>query len=114
MKMLLKAFIYSIVLALITLFSVSLFWTNQIILTTIIVVISVIMLLIWRDKEDVYLYIIVAVSGAIAEAIAIGFGVWTYTLPDFIGIPIWLPFVWGMAGLFVKKISIEIHEVVKN
>lgn len=114
MKHLLRAFLYSVVLAFLTLFSVTLFWEAPAALTMVLIALSIVMLLIWRDKEDLYLYVIAGVSGALAESFAIGFGVWSYTLPDFNGIPVWLPFVWGMAGVFIKKISLEIHEFVNR
>jgi hypothetical protein len=72
------------------------------------------MLLVWRTREDICLYVIVAVSGALAEASAISFGVWVYSMPDVIGIPIWLPFVWGIAGVFINRISLEIRDFLKK
>jgi hypothetical protein len=33
--------------------------------------------------------------------IAIYFGAWNYSHPDFLGIPYWLPFVWGNASLYI-------------
>jgi len=114
MKRLLKAFLLSCILALLTLFSVSFFWKNPLSLTLILVAISIIMLLIWRDKEDIYLYFIVFLSGGISEAIIIAFGGWAYAFPSSLGIPLWLPFLWGISGVFIKKISLEIHDFVKH
>ena len=68
------------------------------------------MLLIYNNKEDLYLHIISAIAGALAEAIAIAFGAWTYAFPQIIGIPYRLPFLWGIAALFVKRVITAIHE----
>ncbi len=113
MKKLLRAFIYSCILALLTVVSVSLFWKQPVQPTLVLIVISAVMLLVWRSKEDLYLYAVVSISGALAEAVAMISGAWVYPLPAIVGVPIWLPFVWGIAGVFIKKISLEIHDFLK-
>jgi hypothetical protein len=114
MKRLLKAFLYSCSLSLLSLLVVSFFWKEPLLLTFLMVLVSAIMLIVWRKKEDLYLYTIVGLTGALAEAVAIAFGAWTYTLPTAIGIPIWLPFLWGIAGVVIKKISLEIQDFLKK
>ncbi|MBI2675547.1 MAG: DUF2878 family protein [Candidatus Aenigmarchaeota archaeon] len=114
MKNLLKAFLYSIILAFLTLFSVSILWQRPLALTAVLIVLSIAMLLIWRNREDLYLYVIVSIAGALAESFAIGFSVWSYSVPDFMGIPVWLPFLWGIAGLLIKRITLEIHDFIKK
>jgi hypothetical protein len=114
MKRLLKSFLYSIVLALVSLHSVALFWQNSLMLTGILIFLSLLMFLVWRSKEDVILYIVASVSGAVAESTAIAFGAWSYAIPDISGIPYWLPFLWGIAAVFIKRISFEIHDFVKD
>ena len=32
-------------------------------------------------------------------------GAWAYDSPQLLGIPIWLPFVWGNAGLFILNMA---------
>ena len=72
------------------------------------------MLLVWRSKEDLLLYIICSVAGTLAEAVAIASGAWKYSLPNFIGVPYWLPFLWGIAALFIKRASLEVQDFVKK
>lgn len=114
MKRLLKAFLYSVILALLSLFSVTLFWKTPFTLTMVMIALSAAMLLIWRSKEDLYLFIIVGISGALAESFAIAFGAWSYGFSDLNYIPTWLPFLWGIVGIFIKRISMEIHEFLKS
>lgn len=97
-------FIYSCFLAVFILFSVSLFWQSPLWLTLILIIISATMIAIGKNKKDLYLYIICFFAGPLSEAIAISFGIWAYTSPNIIGIPIWLPFVWGNAAVFIKRI----------
>ncbi len=46
-------------------------------------------------------FCLIAIAGATAEIIAIAGGAWTYSYPFILGIPIWLPFLWGSAGLAI-------------
>ena len=112
MKRLLRAFLYSLLLAFISVVVVSLFWNKPFYLFIIICILSILMLTIWNNKEDFYLFIICGITGALAETIAIFFGAWTYSYSNFIGIPYWLFPLWGLAAVFIKKISLEIHDFI--
>lgn len=68
-------------------------------------IVALLMLLIEKSKSSVYLFVIVAILGSLAEAIFIYFGVWHYAHPNFIGIPMWLPLLWGNAGLAINRLS---------
>ena len=43
------------------------------------------------------------VFGPLAEGLAIQTGAWAYASPSVLGIPLWLPFVWGNAALFIQN-----------
>ena len=114
MERLLRTFLYSVLLALISLFSVSFFWEQPLLLTLILALVGAVVLFLSKKKEDIYLFIFISTGGALAEMVAIAFGAWTYNLPNISGIPYWLPFLWGVAGLFIKRIADEIHDYVKH
>lgn len=105
MKKELKNFIIICPLALITLIIPSLWGHNQLLVSIVLLIIGLLMLSIGWEKNNLIFYIAVVISGPIAEAIAIYFGAWTYTNPVFIGVPIWLFFVWGNAGLYIVKLK---------
>ena len=109
MKKVSLAFIFSSILSVLVLLSVCLFWRNSLLLTGLLIIISAVMIGMGKNKEDFYLYIVIFFIGATAEAIGVASGAWSYTLPDIIGIPFWLPFVWGNAGIMSKRIYLEIH-----
>jgi hypothetical protein len=46
--------------------------------------------------------------------IAIYFGGWNYTHPDILGIPYWLPFVWGNAALYIVDWNTFISDYTKK
>ena len=80
------------------------FWQEPAILMVFYVVISLIMLAKWHKKSDLVFYFVAFSLGPIGEAFAIYLGAWHYSKPFYL-IPIWLPFLWGISALFVKKIS---------
>ncbi|HTE22641.1 MAG TPA: hypothetical protein VK674_06395 [Candidatus Limnocylindria bacterium] len=50
-------------------------------------------------------YLITALLGCAAEVICIQAGAWQYGSPQFLGIPIWLPFVWGNASVLFFELA---------
>jgi hypothetical protein len=58
-------------------------------------------LMFWRDKDSVVLVVTGGAIGAIAEAVCVHLGVWSYSNPSFLGIPTWLILVWGVAALII-------------
>jgi len=68
-----------------------------------------------RDwKRDAMLFAFSAIFGAAAESFVINLGgAWLYMQPHLFGIPIWLPLVWGTAGVFLLRLSDWIKENVK-
>lgn len=86
-------------------FLVVLCWTNNILVTAILIAAYGIRSYFWPNKEDHVLYVGGAVLGPIAEIIATSVGIWQYTLPTFFNIPLWLPFAWGFAAVLIIRIA---------
>ena len=82
----------------------SILWRNPVILALCYILISLFMLYRWHTKSDLIFYFSAFVLGPIGELVATHFGAWKYSKPTFL-IPIWLPFLWGIALLFMKKFS---------
>jgi len=99
-----KEIVFELCIYIISIISVGLLWHEPGILTISYVVISIIMLTKWHEKSDVIFYFVAFGLGPTGEAFAIYLGAWRYSKPFYL-IPIWLPFLWGISGLFVKKIS---------
>jgi len=102
--------IFNILFALACLASVCFFWRKAILILFILIIISLIGLYKWKNKETMILFIFCGIFGAIAEIIAIYFSIWTYTLPNIFGIPYWLFFLWGDAAVFSYQMAIEIKK----
>jgi len=105
MKTELRKFLLSCPLALLTLVTPSLFGQNQLVTVLILVCISLLMLNIEWSFKYVIFFMLVCISGPVAEAVAIYFGAWTYSNALFIGVPAWLPLVWGNAGLYIARLK---------
>ena len=60
---------------------------------------SIGLLWIMENKKNIYFYLMMAVLGPLAEIVCVYMGVWSFYNPDFLGIPYWLPFFWGIIGL---------------
>lgn len=102
----LKRFLLTCPLALATLLAPILLRIQYPILTIIILaILSLLMLAIDWNRRNILLYLAIFISGPIAESIAIYFGAWSYNNPALLGFPLWLPFVWGNAGLYVLRVK---------
>jgi uncharacterized membrane protein YoaT (DUF817 family) len=98
-----KRILINTVLALVNLIVVSLFWRNQPLLVVLLAVLSLLMLTVLNDRKSIIVYIISFLVAPLAESVAISQGTWTYAGSTIsgIGIPIWLPFLWANAALFI-------------
>ena len=99
-----KELVFELCIYIISIILAGIFWHEPFILTIFYVVISVIMLTKWHEKSDLIFYFVAFSLGTIGGAFAIYLGAWQYTKPFYL-IPIWLPFLWGISALFIKKLS---------
>jgi hypothetical protein len=99
-----KELVFELCIYIVSIILVGIFWHKPATLTIFYVVISVIMLTKWHEESDLILYFVAFSLGPIGEAFAIYLGAWQYTKPFYL-IPIWLPFLWGISALFIKKLS---------
>ena len=57
-------------------------------------------------QDTVYLkiFLVTGCLGPCTEIVATYAGAWQYTMPQFAGIPVWLPVLWGLAGVFIAQL----------
>jgi hypothetical protein len=79
------------------------FWDRPVILTVCYTFISILILLKWHTRKDLIFYCVGFILGSIGDSIAVYFGAWGYSKPFYL-IPLWLPFLWGIAALLIKNI----------
>jgi len=108
-----KELVFELCIYIMSVVLVGFFWHEPAILTIFYVVISVIMLTKWHEKSDLIFYFVAFALGPIGEAFAIYLGAWQYSKPFYL-IPVWLPFLWGIISLFVKKICETLLKAVNR
>ncbi len=86
-------------------FTVVLVWKNNAAVTAIIIGAYLLRYFLWPNKEDHLFFTAGAIIGTTAEIIATHAGIWRYTLPTFLNIPVWLPFAWGFASVLIIRIA---------
>jgi hypothetical protein len=74
---------------------VLLFWENNSLVTTILLlefVVAGLFLYSWTER---LFFVMAGVFGLVLEIIGGLFGIWTYTFPNFVTVPVWIFFCWG-------------------
>ena len=79
------------------------FWRSSFVLLGLYVLISALMIYKWHRGSDLCLYFTGFVLGPLGEIVPVYVGAWTYSGSPYL-IPIWLPFLWGIVALSLKKL----------
>ena len=95
--------IFNIIFAVLTLLIPILFYRKIMVATILLSLLAIIGLIKWKSKLILVIFFFGAIFGAIAEMVCVYFGVWNYTLTNFVNIPFWLFIVWGNAAAFIYQ-----------
>ena len=90
-------------LALTALLLTSVLWRTPLLLTALLIATGIAIYALRPSRTSAWVYVVGFVFGPLAEGVSIRTGAWEYTSPTFLGIPLWLPFVWGIAALFIQN-----------
>jgi hypothetical protein len=66
-----------------------------------------------KSPADVFSYATAAVLGPLGEAVTFHYGAWTYAKSSLL-IPIWLPLLWSVAGLFLRRFTWTVTSIQPN
>ena len=99
-------------IATITVLATALYWQIPLVLVLILLGVGAAMLIVEGTKEAVVVYVTAFIFGPLMEAIIISFGAWSYAEPHLLGFSIWLPFIWGNAGLFLNRLNLYARHYV--
>jgi hypothetical protein len=100
-----RKFALNALLALATLLLTAALWRYPVALVALLLVTAAAIFIIRPNATSVVVYATAFFFGPAAEAVSITTGAWAYHSDNFLGIPVWLPFVWGNAGLFLLNTS---------
>ena len=90
-------------LGLATLLLTSVLWRYPLALTSLQIATGVAIYSLRPSRTSACVYAVGFVFGPLAEGLAIQTGAGEYASPSVLGIPLWLPFVWGNAALFIQN-----------
>lgn len=91
--------------------AVSLLWKNAILLIFIVLILAVVKHILTPIKHEWFWFPIMGFIGAGGESIIMRLsGAWAYTSTQLVNIPIWLPFLWGLAG----TVAISLYESISK
>lgn len=83
-----------------------LFWRYNILLTFIYIIAILIYFKIKYEKGEILFLLVAFALGFIVEAVGTFFvGYQSFTNPSFLGIPLWLPIVWGFGFVVFRRIG---------
>lgn len=97
-----RELVAAIVLYLVCLFGTGLLWQSPLVLTALLIAVAVVVFTMWRRPTDRIFYFAPLVMGPTGEAFAVYLGAWDYSRTEFL--PLWLPFLWGIAGLCMGRV----------
>jgi len=80
-------------------------WRSTLLLTAIYLIASIAVLARWHRVDDLAYFVTPFVAGPCGELLAVQSGAWRYAGAG-LGIPVWLPFAWGLAGICMKQTSL--------
>lgn len=98
-------FVLNAALALATLLLTAVLWHSPVALIALLLVTAAAIFAIRPNASSVVVYMTAFVFGPVAEAASITTGAWEYDSSNLFGVPVWLPFVWGNAGLFIQNMA---------
>ena len=78
---------------------VVLFWKNTLLLIALITLVSIVKHFVIPIKREALWFVISAIIGTCAESVSMLSGPWSYVNIGIINFPLWLPFLWGLAGI---------------
>jgi hypothetical protein len=82
-----------------------LFWKMTILASSIFLALAYIKHQFYPIKNEFLWFLFISLGFSIAEILILNIGGgWTYTQPQIYGIPIWLPFFWGLIGTSILSI----------
>lgn len=85
--------------------SITLLWRSNPVLLVIVLAESLLALRLWHDRYDVSIFLVIAVLGSLAEAAFVHYGVWRYSNPSLLGVPVWFPLAFGTSGLIGGRLA---------
>lgn len=89
-------------------------YEKEFLLLVALVSLSILMFGLKRSKSEIILFVICGLSGALAEVVVVSFGGWEYARADYLNVPIWLPILWGISAIYIKRLYYDINNFINK
>lgn len=89
---------FSLTSAVAVMIAVFFLWEQVFILSFVLLTLAYLKHRFFPIKQELMCFIVCGMLGSLGESVIILSGAWSYTNPQFINIPLWLPLLWGIAG----------------
>ncbi len=83
-------------------------WENAALLSLLLTAIGYIKHKIIPIKKEFLFFVIGGIIGTVGESLIMNSGPWSYSLENIFNFPLWLPFLWGLAG----TLGISLYEAI--
>jgi hypothetical protein len=94
-----RKFIISVGILLLSLLGELLLWNQVALFSILLILLAYAKHKLYPIKKELLWYVLICVGGAIGEILLVNVGHgWSYSHPDFFGIPMWIPLFWGVVG----------------
>lgn len=100
----------SLYLTLFGMFFVFIFWRTPFLLIGTLLIFAYLKHSLIPIKKELQIYIISAILGLGVESIIMLSGAWSYKTAHILNFPVWLPFLWGLAGILGITIYLGLIE----
>lgn len=105
-----KAFIRDSILFTLVVLVVLLFWKNNLVVSFLLAVEFLGAALFLYSRPERLFFLFAGIFGVVLETIGGKVGIWTYTFPNFITVPIWIFFCWGFTFILFHSVWLLIRE----
>ena len=89
-----------------------LFYKNINLTTMLLGIVALVGLFKWNSFRTFCIFIVAGIAFPFLEVSATYFGVWSYSIKNFINIPFWLFIAWGNGGAFIYQVAKNFREKI--
>lgn len=94
-----------------SMFMVLAFNASEMFLSFALVVLALLKHRVLPIRKELSWYLLILTGGALIEIVLVNIGnAWTYTNPQFLGVPIYMPLFWGVIGTSIVPLYQEIEK----
>ena len=84
--------------------TIILLYRHNTVLLVVLCLEALVALRVWSRRDDRVAFLLTGLVGSLAEAAFVRAGVWRYANPSLLGLPIWFPVSFGLAGVAAQRL----------